>query len=117
MRPSDLDSLEQRFGITLPAGYRALMQDAAARFDQDYVIDDPSRLSDLNRRWRQSPGWEPTWFAIGEGFEGDVYYIDTGSDPVPVYCRGADGASELWMPTLADLAALTRKRPERPRRP
>ena len=109
MRPSDLDTLEQRLGIVLPPGYRALMRDDAARFDKDYVIDDPAKLLELNERCRRASGWQPAWFAIGEGLEGDVYYIDTASDPVPVYCRGADGASELWMPTLADLAALTRR--------
>jgi hypothetical protein len=110
MSPADLDLLERRLGLALPAGYRALLLESATFPDHDYFLHDAARLLELNGRWRRISGWKASWVAIGEGFEGDVYFIDTAADPPAVYVRGADGGVEVWMPTLAELAAALRTR-------
>ena len=133
MTDAELDLLGQRLGVTLPAAYRAALRDDApppSASGSDYAINDVGRLLTLNHHWREhgtwtyladdaresteqphdrSPKpWPPAWLVIGEGLEGDVYFIDTARQGTPVFCRLPEGACELWMPTLSDLAASLR---------
>lgn len=110
MTAADLELLERQLGVALPAAYRALLLESASFPDYDYFIADAGRLVELNGRWRRISGWKPTWVATGEGFEGDVYFIDTAGDPPTVFVRSADGGVEVWMPTLAELALALRTR-------
>ena len=92
MRTDELDALEQAFGVTLPAEYRATMLAYPFPADSDAaewsMPDDAARLHEHNTLARQPSSrkepWPRTAFVIGEDGSEAVYVLDLSRQPAVV---------------------------------
>jgi hypothetical protein len=92
MTADDLDHIERRLGIALPAEYRATM--IAYPFPADssaaelWMPDDPQRVLALNESYRQGPPGPSDWprhlFLLGDDGGEEAFALDTSAPPYPV---------------------------------
>jgi cell wall assembly regulator SMI1 len=92
--PADLDALQKKLGISLPADLRVLLawhngqrRDFTGAFEQDWRLMGTDRIAaataDLDAD-AASTGWRPVWVPFLDDDAGDYVCLDTGPAAVPV---------------------------------
>ncbi len=94
--PADLDALQNRLGIPLPASLRALLAwhngqstDSIARFEQDWSLMSAEQIAAAKQALDGSggdpaQGWQPAWIPFLDNDAGDYLCLDAGQPGAPV---------------------------------
>jgi hypothetical protein len=123
MTEQDISKIERELAVTLPADYKAAVQNYPVRADygtdDSVLFDDAEAVIDQNRRYRAGfaglPPWPSHYFFIGDDGAASCYLLDLSKSPAPVLfadhgniddIRTEATAVEDWVTRyLADLRA------------